>query len=127
MRLNLKPIDEHSYSYDEGLTLAEDLEDYKDGMRQIDWDVVKNIVESKNFDKVEVGLAEDYKCTHAIIFKNEQLIIEENISAGFYGASTWATPAIKVTKNGKSELFECWILGEQTGFPAWLTKNAKRI
>jgi hypothetical protein len=125
MNLNLKPIDEHSYSWAEGFSV--NMPRYESGMRQLDWNAIKTILESKEFDKVEVGLAEDYYQTHAVIFENGELIIRENGGAGFFGASRWATPAVKLTKNGETGLFECWILGRETGFPEWLINSARRV
>ena len=125
--MNLKPIGEHSYTWAEGLMLGDTMLGRLDEMRQIDWDTVKEILDSKKFEKIEVGLAEDYYQTHAIIFKDNELIIKENDGAGFYGASTWATPSVKLTKDGETGLFECWINGEQSKFPDWLEESARRI
>lgn len=127
MELNLKPIGEHSYSFQEGFTLGSMMPKRKEGMRQIDWDTVKNILEMKEFDRIEVGLAEDYYQTHATIFKDNKVIILENDGAGFYGASRWATPAIKLFKDGKSSLYECWVNGDKTNFPDWLAEVAEII
>lgn len=127
MDLNLKPIGEHSYSWSEGFTMCANQPKYEGGMRQVDWDTVKTIIESKEFERIEVGLAEDYYQTHAVIFDNGELIIKENDGAGFYGASRWATPAIKLTKNGEIGLFECWIMGSETSFPSWLSESARII
>jgi len=126
MNLNLKPIGEHSYTWAEGFFLS-DMPKRAEGMRQIDWDTIKKIIESKEFDRVEVGLAEDYYQTHAVIFKDDELIIKENDGAGFYGCSRWATPSVKLTKNNETGLFECYISGEENGFPKWLTDKANVI
>ena len=98
MNFNLKPIGEHSYTFSEGFSICSYQPQYEGGMRQLDWDIIKTIIESKEFEKIEVGLAEDYYQTHAVIFEDGELIIKENDGAGFYGASNWATPAIKLTK-----------------------------
>ena len=121
LNLNLKPIGEHSYTWAEGFFL--NMPKYKGGMRQIDWGTVKAIIESKNFDRIEVGLAEDYEQTHAVIFENNKISITENDGAGFFGASRWATPAVKLTKDGETGLFECWTLGNMSGFPKWLKEE----
>lgn len=125
MNLNLKPIEEHSYSWTDGFLLA-GMPERPEGMRQIDWETVKQIINSKEYERIELGLAEDYYHTHAVIFEDSELVIKENDGAGFYGASRWATPSIKLTKNGKTEVFECWVSGNETGFPSWLTKSAKK-
>lgn len=126
MELNLKPIGEHSYSWADGFMLGLTMSARKDGMRQIDWDTVKNILEMKEFDRIEVGLAEDYYQTHTTIFTDNKVIILENDGAGFFGASRWATPAIKLYQNGESMLFECWVNGDKTDFPNWLEKIAEK-
>lgn len=126
MELNLKPIGEHSYSFREGFTLCSMMPDRKEGMRQIDWDTVKAILEMKEFDKIEVGLAEDYYQTHTTIFKDNKIIILENDGAGFFGASRWATPAIKLYQDDESMLFECWVNGNKTDFPDWLEAIAEK-
>lgn len=122
--LGLKPIGEHSYSWAEGFIINQPR--YEGGMRQIDWDKVKYILDSNCFERIEIGLAEDYYQTHATIFQDSECVIIENDGAGFYGASRWATPAIKLTQNGETMLFECWILGSETGFPNWLKEKAVR-
>ncbi len=122
-KLGLKPIGEHSYSWAEGFFLNS-MPKYESGMRQINWDAVKEILDSNLFEKIEVGLAEDYYQTHAVIFYNDECIIIENDGSGFYGASRWATPAIKLTQNGETMLFECWVLGDKTDFPDWLKEKA---
>lgn len=120
MKLNLKPIEEHSYSFREGFLIGSLIPSRKEGMRQVDWDTVKDILQMKEFDRIEVGLAEDYYQTHAIIYIDGEVLILENDGAGFYGASRWATPAIKVYQNGESELYECWVNGDMSDFPKWL-------
>ena len=127
MELNLKPIGEHSYSWSDGFTIGANMPARVEGMRQIDWDTVKTIIDLNEFDKIEVGLAEDYYQTHAIIFKNGKIIIKENDGAGFYGASRWATPAIKLFKDGNSYLYECWVDGNKSDFPNWLKDIAEVI
>lgn len=117
----LKPIEEHSYSYLDGFFLNR--QHYKGGSRQIDWETVKEFIESKEYDTIEVGLAEDWACTKMIIFYNFKCATEENQSAGFYGSSSWATPAIKLTNKGGIKLFECWIMGENPNYPEWLSNN----
>jgi len=126
IKLNLKPIGENSLTWAEGFMLA-DMPRYEGGMRQLDWDKIEKILESKEFERIEVGLAEDYYQTHAVIYKDGKWVIEENGGAGFYGASRWATPAIKLTKNGETGLFECWVAGDDADFPDWFVKNAERI
>jgi hypothetical protein len=49
--------------------------------------------------------------------------MEEKSMCGFYGSSAWATPAIKLTKSNESILYECWILGKNSDFPAWLKRK----
>lgn len=122
--IKLKPIEEHSYSFVDGFFLGFIMPDSEEGMRQIDWKTVKQLAESKEFDQIEVGLAEDWACTHAVVYRNGHFVIEENKEAGFYGASKWATPAAKLYKNGKSHLYECWIKGNNPSFPEWLIKVA---
>ena len=124
MELNLEPIQEHSYTWIEGFYIKPPT--YKDGMRQLDWDTIHKIIESNEFERIEVGLAEDWEQTHAVIFEDNEVIIKENCGAGFYGGSRWATPSVKLTKNGETELFECWVLGSKTDFPDWLINKAKR-
>jgi len=126
MELNLKPIGEHSYTWAEGFTLCATKSARVEGMRQIDWDTVKTILDMNEFDRIEVGLAEDYYQTHATIFEDNKVIILENDGAGFYGASRWATPAIKLYQNGESMLFECWVNGDKTDFPNWLEEIAEK-
>jgi len=126
MELSLKPIGEYSYTWAEGFAFT-NKPMREEGMRQIDWETVKSIIDSNEFERVEIGLAEDYYQTHVVIFKNNELIIKENDGAGFYGCSRWATPAIKLTKSGDTGLFECWISGEEKGFPKWLTERARVI
>jgi hypothetical protein len=46
MNLSLKPIGEHSYTWSEGFYLNQPK--YKDGMRQLDWDTIKSIIEIGN-------------------------------------------------------------------------------
>ena len=126
MELNLKPIGEHSYEWGDAFTILANKPERKEGMRQIDWDTVKTILEMKEFDRIEVGLAEDYYQTHATIFKDNKVIILENDGAGFFGASRWATPAIKLYQNGESMLFECWVSGGEIDFPNWLEEIAEK-
>jgi hypothetical protein len=127
MNINLKSINEHSYSFSDGFNILAYKPSNSNGMRQLDWMTVKELLDSNEYDKVEVGLAEDYYQTHAVIFDNNKLIIRENDGAGFYGASRWATPAVKLTKDGETGLFECWIYGDNTGFPDWLLNAVERI
>lgn len=125
-KLELKPIGEHSYSWAEGFTTLANKQENEGGNRMIDWDKIKSIIESEEFERIEVGLAEDYYQTHATIFKDGEKIIKENDSAGFYGYSRWATPAVKLTKDGQTGLFECWTYGEDSTFPKWMN-DYKRI
>lgn len=120
MKINLKPIKEHSYTWAEGFSLCAKMSTGEHGMRQIDWDTVREIINSNEFEKIEVGLAEDYEQTHAVIFNNDDVNIKENLGAGFYGCSRWATPSVKLTKNNETILFECWVKGDKSGFPRWL-------
>lgn len=114
----LKTIKEQSLNYEQGYQLTN--RKSETGNKEIDWDMVKKIIDSGEYDQVEVGLAEDWECTHAIIFKNSKLVKKENESARFYGASRWATPAIKLYKDGVSDLFECYNYGEHWNFPHWM-------
>jgi len=125
MPLNLKPIGEHSYSWAEGFALAGLKR--KDGSRQLDWDTIRILVDSGEYSDVEVGLAEDYYQTHAVIVEDGEKVIIENDGSGFYGASRWATPAVKLTKNGETGLFECWVAGDNHKFPDWIKETHRRI
>lgn len=123
MKTALKPIKEHSFTFSEGFTLLANKPVRPEGMRQVDWDTVKTIIESGEFEQIEVGLAEDYAQTSAVIYEDGKITITENDGGGFYGASRWATPAVKLFKNGTAELFECWISGGKFDFPSWLTNK----
>ena len=126
MNVNLKPIKEHSYSYMDGFSIVGKMPAHPDGCRQIDWETVKALVESRKYERIEVGLAEDYGCTKAVIVKDGKTTIIENDAGGFFGMSTWATPAVKLFEpNGQVGLYECWILGDKSGFPLWLRSMAR--
>lgn len=125
MELNLKPIGEHSYSWEAGFALSEP--NYKGGSRELDWNTIQTLVDGGEYSDIEVGLAEDYYQTHAVILRNGEKIIEENDGAGFYGASRWATPAVKLTKNGETGLFECWVMGDNPRFPEWVKESHREI
>ena len=126
MNANLKPIKEHSYSYMDGFSLAGKMPEHPDGCRQMDWETVKALVESRKYECIEVGLAEDYGCTKAVVVKDGKTTIIENDVGGFFGMSTWATPAVKLFEpNGQVGLYECWILGYKSGFPLWLRNMAR--
>jgi hypothetical protein len=120
MELNLKVIGQTDLPFMAAFTSLAYKKGREGGCRQIDWEKVKEIVESKEYDTIECGLAEDWACTYGTIFEDGCLCADGNYEAGFYGASRWATPAVKLYKDGKSGLFECWILGENNGFPDWL-------
>jgi hypothetical protein len=126
MNASLKPIKEHSYSYRDGFRFARRMPAHVDGCRQIDWETVKALMESGKYEHIEVGLAEDYDCTKAVIVKDGKANIIENDNCGFFGMSAWATPAVKLFEpNGKVGLYECWILGDKSGFPLWLRNMAR--
>ena len=115
----LKPIKEHSYTWAEGFELQSKVTKYADGMRMVDWDFVKELIESGKYYKVQVGLAEDWEQTYATIYVEGKIIVSENPGAGFYGASNWATPAVKLFEKNKVNLYECWILGDDSDLANW--------
>ena len=115
----LKHIKEHSYSWAEGFELQSKVEKYPDGMRMVDWDLVKELIESGEYDRVDVGLAEDWEQTYATIYESGKIEVDENPGAGFYGCSSWATPAVKLFKSKTVGLYECWILGDDKKLPNW--------
>lgn len=119
---NLKQINEHSYEWADGFSLF--MPKYKDGTRQINWDKVKEIILSGKYDIIEVGLAEDWDSTNAVIYEKGKVAIRAN-EWGFYGMSRWATPAVKLSKNGESKMYECWVLGDDEKFPNWVIVMSK--
>lgn len=125
MTLNLKPIGEHSYTWAEGFLISQP--NYHGGSRELNWDTIRSLIDSGEYSDIEVGLAEDYYQTHAVIVTNGEKVIIENNGAGFYGASRWATPAVKLTKNGETGLFECWVMGSNPEFPNWIRESHREV
>lgn len=123
METNLKEIQEHSYSWIEGFALGRSMTPYDGGTRQINWNQVKELIDSNRYDRIEVGLAEDYNQTFAVIYRDNKIVLGENDGSGFYGASYWATPAVKLFENGVGKLYECWELGNNVGYPGWLVSS----
>lgn len=108
---------EQDFSFSEGLygTLGED---YKDGSRQIDWILLKEMIENKKNDhdglnNVEVGLRTDWSYTSGDVWSEGKYLNKDECYA--YTASSWAVPsAIFTYNNGFEEDIECWKLGNDS-------------
>lgn len=110
-------IDEHSYSFADGFALGGIMQ--SKGNKMMDWETVKELIDSKEYTNISVGLAEDWNCTSAEIYNNG--VIGHSDWCCFYGASSWATPAVKLTTlDGKTELYECYVDGENASMPSWI-------
>ena len=91
-------------------------------MKQIDWDIIKELIESKEWDEVEVGLAEDWFWTSGVIVEKGKIQIKKDC---FFGCSFWATPSVRLKKRKKEYIYECWKYGSKEKYPTWLKKLAR--
>lgn len=118
----MKTIKQKSMSFSAGFFGAP--YENPEGSRQVDWNKAKQFIEEnkERLEDVEVGLAEDWDCTYSELWTKENGYKNAGYLQ-FYGASTWATPAITVTYlDGTEETFECWEYGEDHYF-----KNLNKI
>ena len=124
MKFNLRPVEERNPFEDweqTGLGPPVPLKDiyphHKDGMHQIDWETVKELIRTGEYSRIDVGLADDWSATHATIYIKDGKV--DKIEGECYGASLWATPAVKLydLKGEVLGLFECSTLGNQTKIP----------
>ena len=124
MKFNLRPVEERNPFEDwkqTGLGPSVLLKNinphHKDGMHQIDWKTVKELIKTGEYSRIDVGLAEDWSATHAAIHIKDGKV--DKIEQDCYGASIWATPAVKLYDlNGEViGLFECSIPGNKTKIP----------
>jgi hypothetical protein len=100
--------------FTEGMIIGQTMPSYVGGMRQIDWDKLKEFIETnKNeLSSVEAGLAEDWEYTSGEVWNSKDGYIKK-ADTYVYGASKWATPSVHVTfKDGEIKTLECWKLGE---------------
>ena len=90
------------------------------GMRMVDWEKVKELIESGEYRDISVGLLEDWSWTSAQIMEDGVLGVDEYNT--FYGCSYWATPGVELVTNvtGETETYECWVEGDNKYLPSWI-------
>lgn len=112
----MENIEKGHYGFAEGMLLGSAMCANSKGSKQVDWDKVKEFVESnkENLESVTVGLAEDWSYTSGEVWNSKEgYIPKENTYV--YASSKWATPAMDVEyKSGASETLEVWINGDNS-------------
>lgn len=83
-------------------------------MKQLDWKCAAKLCELPGEYTIYAGIREDWFWTSDLIAENGK-----RLKNSAYVASTWGTPALQISANGKMIFVDCDIEGEDPKMPDW--------